>query len=273
MNARGVLHRLPGMLYVAAVWALLAFILLPVLAMIWISLFENKILSFPPEGHTFGWFIHVWQQEAFRDGFFLSVRLALTSSLIALCLGVPAALAIGRGNFPGRELVNTVLMSPLMIPAIVAGTAIYLYFVNIQMRYDVELAGTLRGLTLAHTLIAIPWILRLLVASLAGLDRSVEEASLSLGASRVTTFFRITLPLIRPGITAGLLFGFIASFADVEKSLLLVGPGNITLPMAMLNYLEYRTDPAIMAVATIQVLTIGVALVISDRFVRLGRAF
>src|SRR5690606_32294226 len=118
-------------------------------------------------------------------------------------------------------------------------------------------------LTLAHTLIAIPWILRLLVASLAGLDRSVEEASLSLGASRVTTFFRITLPLIRPGITAGLLFGFIASFADVEKSLLLVGPGNITLPMAMLNYLEYRTDPAIMAVATIQVLTIGVALVIS----------
>lgn len=270
---RSALSRLSVLAYPFAVWTILAFILMPVVAMMWIAFFDNKILSFPPDGHTIGWFVNAWQQDAFREGFFLSIRLALTSSVIALCLGVPAALAIGRGSFPGRELINTVLMSPLMIPAIVAGTAIYLYYVNIQMQYDVQLAGTVPGLTLAHTLIAIPWILRLLVASLAGFDRSLEEASMSLGASRLTTFFRVTFPLIRPGMTAGLLFGFIASFADVEKSLLLVGPGNITLPMAMLNYLEFRTDPVVMAVATIQVLTIGVALIISDRFVRLGRTF
>ncbi|MCO5118837.1 MAG: ABC transporter permease [Burkholderiaceae bacterium] len=270
---RRILSQASVLIYPIVAWMILAFILMPVMAMMWIAFFENRILSFPPDGHTVAWFVHAWKQDAFREGFLLSMRLALTSSLIALCLGVPAALAIGRGSFRGRELINTVLMSPLMIPAIVAGTAIYLYYVNIQMQYDVALAGTLPGLTFAHTLIAIPWILRLLVASLAGFDRSLEEASLSLGAGRVTTFFRVTFPLIRPGITAGLLFGFIASFADVEKSLLLVGPGNITLPMAMLNYLEYRTDPAIMAVATIQVLTIGVALIISDRFVRLGRTF
>ena len=86
------------------------------------------------------------------------------------------------------------------------------------------------------------------------MNPSIEEASLSLGASRATTFFRITLPLIRPGITAGALFGFIGSFGDLEKSLLLVGPGRITLPIAMVNYLQYRTDPTIMAVATIQFL-------------------
>ncbi|MFT3802416.1 MAG: ABC transporter permease [Burkholderiaceae bacterium] len=259
--------------YPIAVWTIIAFILLPLLGMAWIAFFENKILSFPPDGYTTRWFVQAWQEDAFRDGFLLSVRLAITSSVIALCLGVPAALAIARSEFPGRELINTVLMSPLMIPAIVAGSAIYLYYVNIQMRYGLQLAGTVPGLSLAHTLIAIPWILRLMVASLAGVDRSLEEASMSLGAGRMTTFLRITFPLIRPGMTAGLLFGFIASFADVEKSLLLVGPGNITLPMAMLNYLEFRTDPVVMAVATIQVMTIGLALIISDRFVRLGRTF
>jgi putative spermidine/putrescine transport system permease protein len=164
-------------------------------------------------------------------------------------------------------------MSPLMIPAIVSGSAIYLFYIEVQIWTDIPLAASYYGLTLAHTLIAIPWILRLLTASLAGLNPAIEEASLSLGASRLTTFFRITLPLIRPGITAGALFGFIASFGDLEKSLLLVGPGRITLPIAMINYLEYRTDPTIMAVATIQVLVVAAALIISDRYVRLGRTF
>jgi putative spermidine/putrescine transport system permease protein len=164
-------------------------------------------------------------------------------------------------------------MSPLMIPAIVSGSAIYLYYIEIQIWSDFQLASTFYGLALAHTLIAIPWILRLLTASLAGLDPAIEEASLSLGASRLVTFFRITLPMIRPGITAGALFGFIASFGDLEKSLLLVGPGRTTLPIAMVNYLQYRTDPTIMAVATIQVLIVAAALIISDRYVRLGRTF
>ncbi|WP_141211540.1 ABC transporter permease, partial [Brucella grignonensis] len=118
-----------------------------------------------------------------------------------------------------------------------------------------------------------PWVLRLVIASLSGLDPAVEEASLSLGASRVVTFFRITLPIIKPGIVAGGLFAFIFSFGDLEKSLLLVGPGRSTLPIAMLNYLEFRTDPTIMSVATIQILIIGAALIISDRYVRLSRTF
>ena len=102
---------------------------------------------------------------------------------------MPAALAIGRYRFRGRELINTVLMSPLMIPAIVSGSAIYLFYIDFQIWSDVQLASTFYGLTLAHTLIAIPWVLRLLVASLAGLDPSIEEASLSLGASAAHDIF------------------------------------------------------------------------------------
>lgn len=259
--------------YVTVVWMIMLLIILPMVMMVWVAFFSNKILSFPPDGYTLAWFVQAWTLEDFRNGFFLSLRVAICASGLALIVGVPAALAIARWRFPGREFINTVLMSPLMIPAIVSGSAIYLYYIEIQIYTGAELTATFYGLTLAHTLIAIPWILRLLTASLAGLNPAIEEASLNLGASKTTTFFRITLPMIRPGITAGALFGFIASFSDLEKSLLLVGPGRITLPISMVNYLQYRTDPTIMAVATIQVLTVAAALIISDRYVRLGRTF
>jgi putative spermidine/putrescine transport system permease protein len=269
----GLKTKLLGSAYVSFVWLIILLVLLPLATTIWVAFFSNKILSFPPEGYTAGWFVQAWNLADFRNGFFLSFQVAASASALALIVGVPAAFAIGRYRFPGRELINTVLMSPLMIPAIVSGSAIYLFYIEVQIWTDIPLAASYYGLTLAHTLIAIPWILRLLTASLAGLNPAIEEASLSLGASRLTTFFRITLPLIRPGITAGALFGFIASFGDLEKSLLLVGPGRITLPIAMINYLEYRTDPTIMAVATIQVLVVAAALIISDRYVRLGRTF
>lgn len=259
--------------YLGWVWLIILFVLLPLAITLWTAFFSNKILSLPPEGYTVAWFVHAWNLADFRNGFFLSLQVAASAAALALVVGVPAALAIARNKFAGAELINTILMSPLMIPAIVSGSAIYLFYVEIQIWSDIPLAATFYGLALAHSLIAIPWVLRLLVASLTGVDPSIEEASLSLGASRTTTFFRVTLPLIRPGITAGALFGFIGSFGDLEKSLLLVGPGRITLPIAMVNYLQYRTDPTIMAVATIQILIVAAALMISDRYVRLGRTF
>lgn len=259
--------------YLGGVWLILFFIFLPLGITIWVAFFSNKIMSFPPEGYTVSWFFEAWNTAAFRDGFLLSLKVAVTAAATALLLSIPAALAIARYRFPGRELINMALMSPLMIPAIVSGSAIYLFYIEVQIQTELQLASTFHGLVFAHTVIAIPWVLRLLVASLAGINSSIEEASLSLGASRLTTFLRITVPMIRPGITAGALFGFIASFGDLEKSLLLVGPGRITLPIAMLNYLQYRTDPVIMAVATIQILIIGAALIVSDRYVRLGRTF
>jgi putative spermidine/putrescine transport system permease protein len=269
----GAFSSLQRSAYLVAVWGILFFILAPLGITIWVAFFSNKIMSFPPEGYTLNWFIRAWDLAAFRNGFLLSAQLALTAAALGLLLGVPAALAIARYRFPGREFINTALMSPIMVPAIVAGSAIYLFYIEFQIATEVPVAGTLPGLIISHTLIAIPWVLRLVTASLVGMDPAIEEASLSLGASRFTTFRRITLPVIRPGIIAGGLFAFIVSFGDLEKSLLLVGPGRSTLPIAMLNYLEYRTDPTIMSVATIQILIIGAALIVSDRFVRLSRTF
>lgn len=262
-----------NLIYLSSTWLVILFVLSPLMLTIWVAFFSNKIMSFPPDGYTTSWFLAAWNSETFRNGFLLSLQIAVCASAVALLVGVPAAIGLARYRFPGREVINSILMSPLMIPAIVTGSAIYLFYIEVQIRTDIQLVPTIPGLILAHSLIAIPWVLRLLTASLAGIDPSLEEASTSLGASNFTTFRRVTLPLIWPGMTAGALFSFIASFGDLEKSLLLVGPGKTTLPIAMMNYLEYRTDPTIMSVATIQIVMIGIALLISDRYVRLGRTF
>ena len=120
-------------------------------------------------------------------------------------------------------------------------------------------------------LIVIPWTVRLVTASLAGLDRSIEEAAQSLGANRFTTFRRVTLPAIRPGVVAAALFGFVSSFGNLEMSLFLVGPGRTTLPIAILQYLEWKIDPTIAAVSVLQILLIATAMLITDHFVKISR--
>jgi len=131
--------------------------------------------------------------------------------------------------------------------------------------------SALGGLIAGHVLVAIPWTVRLITASLVGMDRAVEEAAQSLGADRLTTFRLITLPAIMPGIVAAALFGFIASFGNLEMSLFLVGPGRTTLPIAILQYLEWKIDPTIAAVSVLQILFIGGAMLLTDRLVNIGR--
>jgi len=195
------------------------------------------------------------------------------ATLASIVLGVPAALSIERYPFPGRETIRQILLSPMYVPAIVAGVAVYIYFVQFEIFTGIQVAATFPGLVLAHTLIALPWTMRLVCASLVTANTVSEEAARSLGANALQTFFLVTLPIIRPGIIAAAMFSFIASFSDLEKSLFLVGPGKTTLPIAILNYLEWNLDPTIAAVATVQILIIGAVLLASDRYVKLGKAF
>lgn len=265
--------RISRLSLLAVVGATLAFILLPLFAVLWVSFFTNRFITFPPLGYTWGWFATAWDQEAFHTGFVTSVYLGVTATLGSLIVGVPAAFVLARHRFLGRDAMATFLLSPLMVPAIVAGSGAYLFFIQIEIISGVQLAGAPAGLALAHIVIAIPWTVRLTTSSLIGFDQSVEEAAVGLGASRWTTLRRITLPMIRPAIVASALFSFIVSFVDLEKSLLLVGVGTTTLPIAVINYIEWRVDPAIAAVSTIQILVVSAALIISDRYVRLTKTF
>jgi putative spermidine/putrescine transport system permease protein len=188
-----------------------------------------------------------------------------------LVLGIPASLVIVRRRFVGREALNTLLLLPLVVPGIVAGTAIYVFQIEIELATGLPLLGSRAGLVLAHIMITIPWTVRLLSASLVGVDRSIEEAAQNLGATPFKTFARVTLPAIKPGIVAAALFSFIISFGNLEMTLFLVAPGETTLPIAILQYLQWRIDPTIAAVSLLQIALIATGMLISDRYVKLTR--
>lgn len=243
----------------------------PVVMIVATSFFSQQIISFPPSGLTFHWYANAWDKPEFLRGLITSLEVALFAVVVGVPIGTAAALAIVRGQFAGRSAIGSLLLAPLAVPGVVAGSGLYMLYVLAENFFDRDIKATTEGLVAAHVLLAIPWTVRLVVASLQGLDRSAEEAAANLGASPLTVFARISLPMMRPGIVAAAMFSFIQSFENLDLSLLLVGPGRITLPVAMLNYLEYRIDPTLAAVATVQILIVGILMVATDRFVKLSR--
>ncbi|SEH92519.1 putative spermidine/putrescine transport system permease protein [Methylobacterium sp. 275MFSha3.1] len=259
--------------YGAISGAVLAFIVLPLVVIVWVSFFANRILAFPASGYTLDWYARALETDVFRDGFVTSVETALFATAASLALGVPASLGLVRGRFPGRDAVQALLLAPMVVPGIVGGAALFIAFIEVEALLDIQVAGTLGGLLAAHTLIALPWTIRLVSASLASADRAIEEAAASLGADPLTVLRRVTLPAIRPAIVAAALFSFVISFIDLEKSIFLVGPGRTTLQIALVNYLEWNLDGTVAAVAAVQILIVGTALLVSDRYARLAQAF
>jgi putative spermidine/putrescine transport system permease protein len=249
----------------------MAFILLPLFFITWLAFFQQEIPSFPPEGYSLRWFSEVTRNKAFASGFGLSIQIGLLATAIGLLLGVPASLAVVRSNFIGQQWINTLLLAPLVVPGVVLGTSLYVFQIEAEVATKLPIMGSFAGLVAAHTLIVIPWTVRLVSASLSGMDRSIEEAAQNLGANRFVTFWRITLPTIRPGIVAAALFGFVNSFGNLEMSLFLVGPGRTTLPIAILQYLEWKIDPTVAAASVMQIVIIGLALLITDHYVKLSR--
>jgi len=248
-----------------------AVILTPLLFVCWLSFFSNEIVTFPPQGYTLRWFAHIFDENNFVGGFVTSLQVGLAAMAGGLVLGIPASLVLARRAFAGREALNTLLVLPLVVPGIVAGTAIYVFQIEVELATGLPLLGSRTGLVLAHVMITIPWTVRLLTASLSGFDRTLEEAALNLGATPLRAFLKVTLPAIKPGIVAAALFSFIISFGNLEMTLFLVAPGQTTLPIAILQYLQWRIDPTIAAVSFLQILLIGAGMLVTDRYVKLTR--
>lgn len=257
----------------AAAGLALLYILLPLIFVTWLSFYRQEIPSFPPEGYSIRWYSEIFNNEQFVNGFVLSLQVGVIATAIGLTVGVPAALCISRFRFFGREFLNNLLLSPLMVPGVVLGTAFYIFFVKIEIATNgaFDILGSFASLVSGHVLIVIPWSVRLVAATLANFDLSLEEAAQNLGADRWTTFRRVTMPSILPGVVAAAMFSFIASFSNLEMSLFLVGPGSTTLPIAILQYLEWKIDPTIAAVSVLQILLICAAMLITDRFVKISR--
>lgn len=253
------------------VFLMYCFMLAPLVCVVWLSFFKDAIPHFPPSGYTTAWYQNAWRNESFKAGFLASIQIALFATVVGGALGVLAAFGLQRNKFRGSGIVNTLLLSPLLIPGIVAGIAIYLFYVQAEKVLDHDIVGTYASLVIAHVCLTIPWTVRLVVAGMKGLDRTIEEAASVLGASPRVVFMRVTLPMLRPSIVAAALFSFVVSFENLELSLSLVGPGHTTLPIAIMQYLEFNLDPTIAAVAAVQILLLGAVMLVTDRFVKLSQ--
>jgi putative spermidine/putrescine transport system permease protein len=244
-------------------------IVVPLLLTLYLSLFDEKLILFPPRGYTLSWYGAIVPN--FGRAVVTSLEIGALAVAGSLLLGIPAGVGLARHRFRGRGAISTLLLAPLTVPGIALGLAIFVALVAVDEQFGSALTGSLTGLVLAHIMVTTPWVVRLCLASLTTHDRAAEEAAASLGAGPLTVLWRVTLPAMRPGIVAAALFAFVISFENLELALFLSSPGVTTLPVAVLQYLEYHIDPLVSAVAVVQVAAVAALLLMLDRFVRLGQ--
>jgi putative spermidine/putrescine transport system permease protein len=241
------------------------FLLGPFLIIAGAGLSAGDILVFPPQGLSLRWFIAILDIERFRVSFLLSLELAIISTGLSLLMGVPAAYALARYDVPFRETMRTIITSPVIVPAIIAGLAL--------LRYAVIPLGlpVMAALILGHTALVAPYAVRVVSVSLTHLRVDVEEAAILLGTTRSGAFFRIVLPNIKNGMMAAFILGFITSFNQVPVSLFLTGPGISTLPIDMLGAMEFVYDPSIAALSTLLALLTILIVLLAERLLGLSR--
>jgi len=220
----------------------------PFLIIFLASFGDQNNLAFPPQGFSLRWFVFIFENSQFGSSFWISLQIAMLGTIIALILGIPVAYALVRFRFRGKGLIETIFSSPILVPGMVVGYAMLRFFV---------LVGDLNiymGLLIGHTAVLFPYSVRVVSASLRNLDPAIDEAAISLGASRLRSFFLVVLPNVQTGIVAAFILAFIFSFNNIPVSLFLTGPGVTTLPMEMLIYMEYYFDPSIAALSTLLII-------------------
>jgi putative spermidine/putrescine transport system permease protein len=241
----------------------------PLLLTVYLSVFDEKLIVFPPRGYTLSWYLAIG--PAFGGPALTSLQLALASVVGSLLLGVPAGIGLSRYRFRGVGVISTLLLAPLTVPDIVLGLGIYVLLVQIDEQLGSAITGSLAGLILSHIMITTPWVVRLCLAGLVNHDRAAEEAAASLGARPWMVIWRVTLPAMRQGIIAAGLFVFISSFENLGLALFLTSPGVTTLPISIFQYLEYHIDPMVAAVAVAQMAGVCALLLVLNRFMRLSQ--
>ena len=260
--------------YLAICAAIFLFLIAPILIVIPLSFnaepyftFTDKMLAFDPSGYstrwydlllTFGmqnpdaprdaaWWADAWANAAWINAAKNSVIIGFFSTLLATVLGTLAALGLSRPEMPFRRTIMAVLISPMIVPIIITATGLFFFYSS------TGLANTYTGVIMAHATLGIPFVIITVTATLVGFDHSLTRAAANLGASPTTTFFKITMPLILPGVISGALFAFVTSFDEVVVVLFIAAHDQQTIPRQMWNGIREQISPAILSVATILV--------------------
>jgi len=268
---RGLLPRGPGRsgrgpgiltLYSVLVYA---FLLLPLFGIMANAFNTSRYVGATMQGFTLQWFAAAIQNANYMESLRVSITLALVTMGVALVFGTMASLGLTRHQFPGRGLLNAFFLAPLGVPHITLGIGILIFF------HAIGLSTTLAGLVIAHTCIALPYVVRLVCANLVGMGTELEEAARNLGAGSFAVLRYVTLPLVKPALISAAMLAFIVSFDEVTITLLIAGARTTTLPVRIFGALDQNWDMAIMALSAIQIfITLAVVLVI-DRTTGLRR--
>ena len=246
---------------VAACTAIYAFLMLPLLVVFPISLSSAPYMQFPPPGLSWQWYERFLDDPQWIDATLRSLYIGVATAILALALGVPLAFSLVRAKFIGRWLVDRIALAPLIVPTIILSVSVYGLFARLK------LIGEWYGLVIAHTVLALPFVVLVMTAGLRDFDRALEQAAEGLGANRRRTLLRITLPLLRPSLVSAGLLAFISSFDELVVALFLAGP-NMTLPKKMFDNILMEIDPTIAAVSVLQILLVSIVLVLIGRFGR-----
>jgi len=235
------------------------FMILPIAVVVVVSFTSAGYATFPMPGLSLKWFARIFEYKPFIDSLWVSLELAVIATVISCLLGIPAALFLSREKSGWATVITTFLLSPLSMPMIVVGFAslFFLSWLGVGISFT--------ALVIVHTVICLPYVIRTVTAVYRAVPPAYEEAALILGASRLTTFREVTLPLIRPGIAAGSLFSFLTSFDNLPVSYFFGSAQTNTLPVVMLAYMEHQFDPSIAALSTLQLLLALVGLLVADR--------
>jgi putative spermidine/putrescine transport system permease protein len=237
--------------------AVLLFLLLPILVIVPLSFSASSFLAYPMPGWSLQWYENLFTSDDWARAARNSFIVAPAATLIATVLGTLTAVGLARVQFPGKGLLMSVLIAPMVVPIVVVGVACYLFFARIG------LADTYLGLIVVHAALGAPFVVTTVLATLQGFNHNLVRASLSLGAGPIETFWRVTLPVIAPGVISGALFAFATSFDEVVVTLFIAGPQQVTLPRQMFTGIRENINPTIAAVATLlTIFTTGLMLVL-----------
>lgn len=247
--------RRPGPVLLLAALCGFALLLAPVLVVVAVSFSSGNFLTFPPPGLSLRWYLALFANDEILAALGTSALLALIVATLALMLGLPAAYAIARLEFPGRGLLAGLLAAPLLLPSLVLGLALLLAL------QPLKLVATWPGLVIAHLTLAVPFAVRILTTAIAAVPVELEAAARTLGAGPVRAALRVTVPLAAPGAFAAAALTFLVSFDETVISLFLVGPRLTTLPVELFRYAERRTDPLVAALSMVLV-AIALAVVL-----------
>lgn len=241
----------------------LAFLALPIIIIFPLALSPSEYLTFPPSGLSLRWIEAVLESADWRSSIWLSLQIAVGSTVLAVIFSILAALALVRGRFRLKQLVYAVILLPMIVPNIISAIAMFFFFADKAAAFHSTVA-----IIIGHAVVALPIAIIILSSTLQGVDGRLENAALSLGAGRYTAFRRITLPLIAPGIASACIFAFLSSFDELLIAMFMAGSTAQTLPVRIWNSVLFQLDPTIAAVSALLVIVSVLSLLAANFLAR-----